>query len=158
MWFVTNVDILMRCPDDMPCFFGLFGYSDDQGSSAFFSCALTVNVIGLLFGLIFLRQCFIKLSPSTETLINGTSPKLLICLIVSQYVYWRMLLWLEASVGGLSWWWWCDVKMVEMWYWRMREIEFVLPWSIVTTHVVCDWRWYSYELCLWNLLMRFRSG
>ncbi len=26
-----------------------------------------------------------------------------------------MLLWLEGSVGGLSWWWWCDIKMVERW-------------------------------------------
>jgi hypothetical protein len=44
----------------------------DQGTSAFFSCALTVNVIGLLF----LRQCFPRLSLSTETSISGTLPKL----------------------------------------------------------------------------------
>ncbi len=39
-------------------------------------CALTVNLIGLLF----LRQCLVGLPPSTETLIIGTSPQLLICL------------------------------------------------------------------------------
>jgi hypothetical protein len=43
-------------------FFGLFEYFD-QGSFIFFSCALTVNAIGLLF----LRQCFIMLPPSTAT-------------------------------------------------------------------------------------------
>jgi hypothetical protein len=50
--------------------------------SAFFSCALTVDVIGLLF----LRQCFVLLSPSTETSSSGTSRKLPICTEVSQYV------------------------------------------------------------------------
>jgi hypothetical protein len=53
----------------------------DQGSSAFFSCAQTVNVIGLLF----LRQCFIRLLASTETSISGTSRKLPLCGKVSQY-------------------------------------------------------------------------
>jgi hypothetical protein len=67
------------------CIFGLFEYFD-QGSSASFSCALAVNVIGLLF----LRQCFMLLLPSTETLIIGTSRKLPLCIIVSQYVWWRM--------------------------------------------------------------------
>jgi hypothetical protein len=57
-----------------------------QGSSAFFACALTVNVIGLLF----LRQCFVRRSPSTETSISGTSLQLPICRQVSQNVYWRM--------------------------------------------------------------------
>jgi hypothetical protein len=37
----------------------------------FFSCALTVNVIGLFF----LRQCFFLLQHSTETSISGTSRK-----------------------------------------------------------------------------------
>jgi hypothetical protein len=55
----------------MFAFFGLFEYLD-EGSSAFFSCALTVNVIGLLF----LRQCLWGLPPSTETSISGTSRKL----------------------------------------------------------------------------------
>jgi hypothetical protein len=41
------------------------------GSSAFFSCALTVNLIGPLF----LRQRFI-LPPSTEKSISGMSQKL----------------------------------------------------------------------------------
>jgi hypothetical protein len=62
-------------------FFGLSQYCD-QGSSAFFSCALTVNVIGLLF----LRQCFGVLPPSTQTSISGTSRKLPLCNLVSQYV------------------------------------------------------------------------
>ncbi len=38
----------------------------------------------------FLRQCLILLPPSTESSISGTSRKLPICEIVSQYVYWRM--------------------------------------------------------------------
>jgi hypothetical protein len=58
----------------------------DQGSSAIFSCALTVNVTDLLF----LRQCLVGLQSSTETSISGTSPQLPLCLEVSQYVYWRM--------------------------------------------------------------------
>jgi hypothetical protein len=65
----------------MFAFFGLLQYSD-QGSSAFFSCALTVNEIGLLF----LRQCFGMLPPSTETSISGTSRKLPLCEKVSSDV------------------------------------------------------------------------
>jgi hypothetical protein len=106
----------------MFAFFGLSQYSD-QGSSAFYSCALTVNVIGRHF----LHQCFTRLPSSTETSISGTSRELPICNLVSKYengLTWRefMLLWLEGSVGGLGWW-WCDVKMVGRWCWRMREIE-----------------------------------
>ena len=52
------------------------------GSSAFFSCTLIVNVIGLLF----LRQCLLMLPPSTETWISGTSGVLPLCPEVSQYV------------------------------------------------------------------------
>jgi hypothetical protein len=76
-------------------FYGLSQYCDhsDQGSSAFFSCALTVDVIGLLF----LRQCFIRLPSSTETSISGMSRKLLICNLVSQYVYWRRIYPYEIS-------------------------------------------------------------
>ncbi len=51
-------------------------------TSVFFSCALTVNVIGLIY----LRQCFILLPPSTETSTSGTSRKLPLCLRVSQCV------------------------------------------------------------------------
>jgi hypothetical protein len=47
---------------------------------------LTVNVIGLLF----LRQCFIRLPSSTETSISGTSPMSIQWIKVSQYVFWRM--------------------------------------------------------------------
>ena len=68
----------------MFAFFGLFEYFD-EGSSAFFSCALTVNVIGLLF----LRLCFSS-PPSTETSVSGMLPKLTICRSVSQNVYGRM--------------------------------------------------------------------
>ncbi len=50
--------------------------------SAFFSCALTVNLTDLLF----LRQCFIRLTTSTETSVSGTLRQLPICLEVSQYV------------------------------------------------------------------------
>jgi hypothetical protein len=58
----------------------------DQGCSAPFFCALTVNVIGHLF----LRQCSILLLPSTATSISGMSRKFSIWTLVSQYVYWRM--------------------------------------------------------------------
>ncbi len=109
----------------------------------FFSCALTVNVIGLLF----LRQCFVLLPPSTETLINGMSRKLPLWNLVSQYVYrrmtWRelMLLRLEGSVGTLE-------LVVMMWCKDGREVamkntgdwvfSYGLLWSIVTTYAVCD--------------------
>jgi hypothetical protein len=66
----------------MFAFFGLSQYFD-QGSSAFFSCALNVNVIGLLF----LRQCLVGLPPSTETSISGMSRKLPLFKVVSQYVW-----------------------------------------------------------------------
>jgi hypothetical protein len=66
-------------------FFGTSQYSD-QGSSAFFSCKLTVYVISLLF----LRQCFFRLPSSNETSISGMSPQLPLCVQVSQYVYLRM--------------------------------------------------------------------
>ncbi len=73
--------------------------------SAFVSCALTVNVIGLLF----LRQCFMMLSPSTETSVSGTS-----CQKVSQYLNWRMT--------------WRDAKFMLLWvdFWRqcMLDTEF----------------------------------
>jgi hypothetical protein len=48
----------------------------------FFSCALTVNELSLLF----LRQCFIRLQYSTETSVCGMSLKLRICRTVSQYI------------------------------------------------------------------------
>ncbi len=51
-----------------------------RSSFAFFSCALIVNVIGLLF----LRQSLPMLPPSTATSITGTSRKLPLCTIVSQ--------------------------------------------------------------------------
>ncbi len=142
-----NGDILMRFPYDLSCFEYI-----DQGSSAFFSCALTVNVIGLLF----LRQCFIVLHPSMETSVSGTSRKLPLCGRVSQYVYWRRTSrnvnscysdWRVQS-GVWGWLWWCVLsKMVEKWCWRMREIECTLPWPIVTTYVVCDQRWYCLMRC-----------
>jgi hypothetical protein len=53
----------------------------NQGSSAFFSCALTVNI----FGLLFLRQRLPMLPPSMETSISGMSRKLPLCMIVSQF-------------------------------------------------------------------------
>ncbi len=81
VWFGGLVYVIWG----MFAFFGLFQYLD-QGSSTFFSCALAMSVIGLLF----LRQCFIRLPHSTETSISGTSRKLPLCNLVSQYVYWRM--------------------------------------------------------------------
>ena len=79
-------DFLMRFHAYLPLRFkevqsGGSGWWSDVigGSSTFFSCALTVNVIGLLF----LRQCFIRLPSSTETSSSGTSPQLPIWLIVS---------------------------------------------------------------------------
>ncbi len=89
--------------ENMFAFFGLSQYFlIDQGSSTFISCALTVNVIGLLF----LRQCFGRLPPSTETSFSGTSRKLPICLKVSQNPYsgeWLDVTWTHAIViGGFS--------------------------------------------------------
>ncbi len=69
----------------MFAYFGLSQYVD-QGFSAFFSCTLTVNVIGLLF----LWQCFFRLPLSTETSSSGTSRMWPLCIKVSRYVYWRM--------------------------------------------------------------------
>jgi hypothetical protein len=59
--------------EDSFAFFGLFEYFD-RDSSAFVSCAFTVNLMGLLF----LLQCLAMLPASTETSISGTSRKLLI--------------------------------------------------------------------------------
>ncbi len=79
VWF----DGVMYLIWGMFAFYGLSHYFD-QGSSACFPCALTVkNIICVLF----LLQCFLLLSPSTETSISGTSPKLPLCEVVSQYVY-----------------------------------------------------------------------
>jgi hypothetical protein len=57
----------------MFAFSGLSQYSDrgSSDSNRQFSCAWTVNVIGLLF----LRQCFIRLPPSMENSISGTLPR-----------------------------------------------------------------------------------
>ena len=79
-------DFLMRFHAYLPLRFkevqsGGSGWWSDVigGSSTFFSCALTVNVIGLLF----LLQCFIRLPSSTETSVSGTSRKLPLCMQVS---------------------------------------------------------------------------
>jgi surface protein len=75
--------------------------------------------------------------------------------ILTNGLTWRelMLLGLEGSVGGLGWWWWWDVMMVERWRWSMRDVECTLSWPIVTTHVVCDKRWYSYEISSWYFML-----
>ncbi len=145
----------------MSAFFGLFEYFD-QGSSASFSCTLTVNVIGFLF----LRQCFYRLPPLTATSISGTSRKWPIWITVSQYVYWRMN-WrdvnscycdrrVQSRVWVWVWWWWFDVKMIERWFWRIVGNWVYSHWSIVTTYVVCDKRWYSYEMSLWYVMLFVR--
>ncbi len=78
---------LMILAYEMSCFLAIM-----RCPCAFFSCALTVNVIGDLF----LQQCFGMLLPSTETWISGTSRKLEICVKVSQYLWcrrtWRALM------------------------------------------------------------------
>jgi hypothetical protein len=153
----SDVCIIWR----MFAFFGLFEYFD-QGSSANFSCALTVNVICLLF----LQQCFERLLNSTETSVSGTSRKLPICLVVSQYAYLR-LTWrdvnswfcdwrVQSEVWG--WWWWCAVKMVERWCWRMREIE-CTPIAHCNNScglwltVIFSWDWFPDEIsCLLALV------
>ncbi len=76
-WFVERC-IIWR----MFAFFGLSQYILIRALSVFFSFALTVNVIGLLF----LRQCLNGLPPSTEISISGTWRKLPLCLKVSQHV------------------------------------------------------------------------
>ncbi len=70
LWLGGIVGVLELVVMNGFAFFGLSQYFD-QGSSAYFSCALTVNEISLLF----LRQCFMGLPPSTETSISGTSRK-----------------------------------------------------------------------------------
>ncbi len=42
------------------------------------------------------------------------------------------------------------VKMVERWCWSMQEIK-LYSRPIVATYVVCDWRWYSYEMSWWSI-------
>ncbi len=69
-------------------------------SSAFFSCALNAHVIGLLF----LRQCFAVLSPSTETSISGMSWVLPLWMEVSaleQHMYVVLPRWYSCEI---SWW------------------------------------------------------
>ena len=74
----------------MFAFFGLSQYIK-QGSSAFFSCVLTVDVIGLLF----LRQCFIRLRTLLHhqfVAILGTGVQQLISLRLGQFTFARVLL------------------------------------------------------------------
>jgi hypothetical protein len=76
------VDGVMYVVWRMFAFFGLFEYFwSGFFLKPFFSCTLTVNVIGLLF----LRQCLHMLPSSTETSISGTSRKLPTWMAVSQY-------------------------------------------------------------------------
>ncbi len=88
-----------------------------QGSPSFL--VLTVNELCLLF----LRQCFTMLMPSTETWISGTSLESPDCIEVSRHVYWRIS-WRcdwrvqsgvrvggeKGSVGGSGRWRGCDAK------------------------------------------------
>ncbi len=83
--------------------------------------------------------------------------------IVENDLTWRelMLFWLEGSVGGLGWWWWCDVKMVERWCWRMREIKCT---PMAHCNNVCDF-WLLWDVLmtfhafwpLWDFLLRFNT-
>jgi hypothetical protein len=82
----------------------------------------------------FLRQCFMRLPPSTETSISGTSRKLQICLRVSLSMIWR-------DVNSCF----CDWRVqsgVLGWVVRMWCIDLCTPRPIVTKYVVCDKRWY----------------
>jgi surface protein len=74
--------------------------------------------------------------------------------ILENDLTWRelMLLWLEGSVGGFGWWWWCDVKMVESWCWRMREIECT---PMAHCNNVCG-LWLR-VIFLWDFLMIFHA-
>ena len=62
------------------------------------TCALTVNVIGLLL----LWQCFLAVTSLTETSTSGTSRKLPRWKDVSQYVYWRAT-WRDVSSCYCDW-------------------------------------------------------
>ncbi len=66
--------------------------------------------------------------------------------VSSCYCDWRV------QSGGRGWWWGCDVKMVERWCWRTREIECT---PMVHRNNVCG-------LCLtviflWDVLMIFHA-
>ncbi len=126
----------------MFAFFGLSQYFD-QGSSAFFSCALTVNVISLLF----LQQWITLFRPSMKTSISGTSRKLPICLIVSNNVH-RRKTWRDVKSCYCGW-------RVQSGDWVVREVlknagDWVYSLGPLTTYVVCDKRWYFYEISLWD--------
>ncbi len=87
--------------------------------SAFVSCALAVNVIGFLYratvfyGASAFNGDLNQWDVAKVTNMKESKSK---C-IVENDLTWRelMLLWLEGSVVGLGWWWWCDVNMVECW-------------------------------------------
>ncbi len=100
--------------------------------SVIFSCASTVNE----FDLLFLRQCLIMPPPSTETSISGTSPELRICLIVSQYSYWRKT-WRDVNScycdrrvqsGGWDWRWWCAMLVKLIWIKVSRYVYLRMTW------------------------------
>ncbi len=90
---------------------------------------------------------------------------------------WRelMLLWLESSIGVFGRWWWCDVKMVQRWCWRTREIKctpmahcnsvcglwlrVIFLWDIFMENDL-TWReliLFWLVIFLWNLLMIFHT-
>ncbi len=134
--------------------FGSYEISLWECSSAFFYCALTVNVIDLRF----LRQCLVLLPPSTESSISGTSRKLPIWLQVSKCVYWRMT-WRDVNLrycdwrissGVRGWWWRCDVETVQRRRWRMQEIEYT-PRAHCKSYVVCNKRWYFLMSCSYDI-------
>ena len=117
--------------------------------------ALSLNELCHLF----LRQCFVHLPLSTETLINGMLRKLPLWLEVSQYVYRTMVPrdvnscycdWGGGSSVGVGGWWmtwrdlnWCyyDWRVLSG-VWVHGDEEYgklsVLPWPIVTTDVVTN--------------------
>jgi hypothetical protein len=89
-------NFLMRLPYEISCF---WLHNCDQSSSAIFSCALTVNV----FGLLFLRQCLPihKLVHHRFAAIGGTGVQYWINLRLCQLTFARALL--ENIVHQAGW-------------------------------------------------------
>ncbi len=142
-------------------FFGLSQYFD-QGSPVFFSCMLTVNVIGLFF----LATVFDSASAFNRNLTQWDVAKVTYMRssksirILENDLTWRelILLWLNSYYcdwrvqSGSGWWWWCDVKMVERSCSRMREIK-----CTPMAHCTNVYGLWQTVIFLWNVLMTFHA-
>ena len=128
-----GVDGVMYIIWRMFAFFGLSQYVK-QGSSAFFSCALTVDVIDLLF----LRQCFIRLRMLLHhqlVAIRGTEVRHLISLRLCQVTFARVLL--EHIVPRARW--RCRIP------WHALQVIIVQAPLVTSTHrMQHDWSLFGF--------------